>query len=161
MTNRQWFKRIWVLQEFLLAKQAVFLCGERQVSLEALLTASTWTYQDPGLMRGHEPKTWSIMMAYLVPLPMAHIDDIPNTLFARQAINQGRRLALREWPRACQGCQAKDSRDFVFGCLSLIHPESLRIDRQRLQLGEHADSDVAPPLPPRRLGFPATGRRCS
>lgn len=97
-----------------------------------------------------ELKPSAIAKAYMIPLYMAHIDDIPSILLARQAITQGRKLNLREWIRACQGRHAENSKDFVFGGLSLIHPEALRIDNQRLQLGEHADSDIPPsPLPPR------------
>lgn len=149
LTNRIWFTRVWVLQEFLLAKEVIFLCGQHHVSLEALLTAFTWTYQNPSFMRMHTDKIWFDTMAYFVPLFMPHVHDIPNTLMSRQAINQGRRLTLREWLRACRGRQAEDLRDFVFGGLGLITPESLIIDKQRLQWGEHAPSKTPPPLPPR------------
>lgn len=153
LSNRIWFERVWVLQEFFLAEEVVFLCGQHHVSLEALSTAFTWTYQDPYFKRGQRNMRWFNMMAYLVPLFMPYVDDIPNILLARQAINQGRRLTLREWLQACRGRQAEDLRDFVFGGLFLITPESLIIDKQRLQWGQHAVSEAPPPLPPR----PGTG----
>ncbi|KAK6810405.1 hypothetical protein RU639_013830 [Aspergillus parasiticus] len=78
----------------------------------------------------------------------AHINDIPNFLLAHQAIGQGHRLTLREWLRACRRRFAKDSRDFVFGGLSLIHPESLKIDNQRLQQGDHAGFETQVPILP-------------
>ncbi|QMW33964.1 hypothetical protein G4B84_009430 [Aspergillus flavus NRRL3357] len=148
LTNRQWFKRIWVLQEFCLAKHVVFLYGKHYVSLQALLTSFIWAYQNPGEAMKPE-KGWNIAKTYILPRWFSHTGDIPNVLLARKAIAQGHKLTLREWLLTCKGRSATDPKDFVFGGLSLIYPESLRIDKQRLQPGDYANSTHPPPLPPR------------
>ncbi|KOC09605.1 hypothetical protein AFLA70_1g009091 [Aspergillus flavus AF70] len=148
LTNRQWFKRIWVLQEFCLAKHVVFLYGKHYVSLQALLTSFIWAYQNP--VEAMKPeKGWNIAKTYILPRWFSHTGDIPNVLLARKAIAQGHKLTLREWLLTCKGRSATDPKDFVFGGLSLIYPESLRIDKQRLQPGDYANSTHPPPLPPR------------
>ncbi|GAB1195989.1 hypothetical protein APSETT444_005254 [Aspergillus pseudonomiae] len=150
LSNRHWFKRIWVLQEFFLAKELVFLYGKHQVSLQALLTAFIWAYQNPGKAVKPAKESWDIARAYIMPRWFSHTCDFPSVLLARETITQGRKLTLREWLLTCRGHNATDSRDFVFGGLSLIHPVSLRIDKPRLQPGAYAGSDRRPPpLPPR------------
>ncbi|KAE8385798.1 hypothetical protein BDV23DRAFT_190553 [Aspergillus alliaceus] len=147
LSCRQWFKRIWVLQEYFLARKVNFLYGNHEVSLGALLTACIWVCHDPGAVITPELPLKAESMEAL-----AHINNIPNFLLARQAIGQGRRLTLREWLQACRRRYAKDPRDFVFSGLSLIHPESLNIDNQRLQQGDHAGFETQAPILPLRPG---------
>ncbi|EIT82747.1 hypothetical protein AO1008_01617 [Aspergillus oryzae 100-8] len=148
LSCRQWFKRIWVLQEYLLARKVNFLYGNNEVSLGALLTACIWVSHDPGAAMTPE-----LPMKAELREALAHTNDIPNFLLARQAIGQGRRLTLREWLRACRRRYAKDPRDFVFGGLSLICPESLKIDYQRLQLGDYPCVETQAPILPPRAGI--------
>lgn len=150
LTSRQWFRRIWVLQEFLLAKQVIFLYWEHYIPLELLVTAFRWAFHNPWSSAGPGLGSTATTMAYARPLWLSHIDDIPSTLLARESILNGRKLSLREWLRTCQGGEATDVRDFIFGGLSLLYPESLKIDAQRLQLQGDTHSDtLRPPLPPR------------
>lgn len=150
LSFRHWFRRIWVLQEYILAKQVMFLYGEYQVSFESILTAFKWIDHDPGAEMSPELPLLATFRNEVRGLSFAHIDDILSTLLARQSIAQGHMLTLREWLQACQGRYAGDPRDFVFSGLSLIQPDSLNIDNQRLQLGGYADFGIQPPpLPPR------------
>jgi len=45
---RSWFTRIWVIQEFVLARQVVMLCGTRRIQWQRLL-AGTWRFRGGGL----------------------------------------------------------------------------------------------------------------
>lgn len=131
LTNRQWFKRIWVLQEFLLARNVVFLYGEHQVKLETILTAFTWVHRNPESVANFTPLTF--LVAAFGPLWWSPTNSVPSMLLARQTILDGRRFTLREWLGVCKDRQATDSRDFIFGGLALVRPDSQKIDRQRLQ----------------------------
>lgn len=65
------------------------------------------------------------------------------TLEARVAFVKGSMWTLRQWLLACRGRSATDPRDLVFGGLSLIKPETLRVD-QSLLLVDCAPLDTAP-----------------
>lgn len=132
ITTRQWFKRIWVLQEFLLARQVVFYYGYHQISLKTLLVTFNWTYNaiDPniGLGGGRSSATEALALGF-----EPHAQDIQDVLSARPLVARGHRFTLREWMEIGRRRSAEKPRDHILGGLSLIDPSTLQIDAARLQ----------------------------
>ncbi|OQE20548.1 hypothetical protein PENSTE_c013G04330 [Penicillium steckii] len=127
LINRKWFQSIWVLQEFILARQVTFLYGNNAISFDAILTAVNWilridtSSRDQGQQGG---------ISNLLSIPIIGI--LESTLIAQKKLASGTRLSVRDWLRTSSGRRAQNPRDFLFGGLSLIEPDSLRIDRVKL-----------------------------
>ncbi|KAF4944902.1 hypothetical protein FSARC_14548 [Fusarium sarcochroum] len=149
LTRRQWFSRIWVLQELFLSRRYVFLYGDHTISFGALHTAFTWVFQRRSIT-DELSRQDLISQAYMQPVYSPRLRKYQTTLKSRESISQGRRLTLREWLRVCQDRQSSDLRDCIFGGLSLIRPECKTIDHKRLQL----EGDFRPRSDLQRPGTP-------
>lgn len=107
---RPWFRRVWVLQEALLAREVAVICGDREVSWEAFKTFKT--YDQGQTVR---------------PLPYVLRDSaskwIGNIEMDEDEDKISRRLfnCLRE----SRGCEATDPRDQVFALLPLLMGNTL------------------------------------
>lgn len=150
LTQRLWFKRTWVLQEFLLAEQVVFVYGGQQISKEAVRKAFIWAYASKrgGYMSGKDPLT---LPRIVTEWWSSHAVAFPRLLDARESVLQGTRLTLEQWMRLSSGRRATDPRDLVYVGLNLLKKDCVRIKRDVLQLESvGASNALRPPLPPRR-----------
>jgi hypothetical protein len=149
LTQRLWFKRTWVLQEFLLAEQVVFIYGDQQISKEAVRKAFIWAYasNSGGYMSG---KDIVAIPRFVTELWSSHVVSFPRLLDARNFLLQGERLTLEQWIRLSSGRRASDPRDLVFVGLNLVKEDCVCIDRDALQLKSvGASNELRPTLPPR------------
>lgn len=101
--TRPWFRRVWVLQEAMLAREIVAICGDQEVSWEAFKTFKNY---DQG-------KT-------VRPLPYVLKDSaskwIENVEMDEEKISRRLFNCLRE----SRGCEATDPRDKVYALLPLL-----------------------------------------
>lgn len=147
LAYRSYFKRVWVVQELCLAREAIYLHGKHEISLETLLASCRWCI-DSG--SGRESADWAAMQSLLAPYYVAHMRFLPTTLDARKEFAKGNKWTLLQWFRACNGRLASVAKDYIFGGLSLVKEDCLVID-QHLQTPE----TFTPPLTRRR---PVGGR---
>lgn len=146
LTQRLWFTRIWVLQEYLLARKVVFYYADTQLSNEAIRKAFVWSYTNTSADKLQDSAA-SSFFGLGATFWSSHGLDFSFLAEARKAVLRGRNLTLEEWIRICRGRQAGDPRDFVFAGLSLLGRDCVWIDRDALQLGCFEESP--PALPPR------------
>ncbi|KAH7407403.1 heterokaryon incompatibility protein-domain-containing protein [Cadophora sp. MPI-SDFR-AT-0126] len=116
-----YFRRIWVLQEYILAKDIVFLLGSEEISPELLADAVGWikSLNPPSEIR-------SIYYSAL-PVLLTHITSLDKVLAARKLFQTGYRWDLEEYLLASRGRQATDPRDLIFAGLALLDRLSLKI----------------------------------
>lgn len=100
---RPWFRRVWVLQEALLAREVAVICGDRQVPWEALRTFKDY---DQGKI------VWSV--PYVLrnrPSQWVRDTEMDESKISRRLFN-----CLRD----SRGCEATDPRDQVYALLPLL-----------------------------------------
>ncbi|KAH9232168.1 hypothetical protein K456DRAFT_1914802 [Colletotrichum gloeosporioides 23] len=125
--RRNYFSRVWIIQEVVLAKKATVLCGSHMTSWEHLESFSHFV----------TTTSWSRHFANLssedsIPGPCYHMT--PTGLKAnrksRQALSYAETLVhalIRSRPYRC-----RDSRDKVYGLLGLVDFGDLFKDKRRL-----------------------------
>lgn len=101
--SRPWFRRVWVLQEALLAREVAVMCGNRQVPWEAL---KTFNYYDQGKTVRLAPYVLSNGASKWV-----RDTETDESRILRRLFN-----CLRE----SRGCEATDPRDQVYALLPLL-----------------------------------------
>ncbi|KAH7014503.1 heterokaryon incompatibility protein-domain-containing protein [Microdochium trichocladiopsis] len=125
LTQRSYFKRVWVVQELCLAREVTYLHGKHEISLSTLLAACAWCI-DSGSAREDADYVQLILAPYYV----SHIQFLPTTLNARNEFAKGNKWTLLEWLQACNGRLASVAKDYVFGGLSLVRVDQLTIDQE-------------------------------
>ncbi|KAM0189059.1 hypothetical protein ACHAPQ_009632 [Fusarium lateritium] len=124
LITRKWFRRLWVLQELCLAKQATFFLGDYEMEANDISAAFVWMLN---ILKAFDTSGWYTFSQLLVSL-----GDMPeqaiSLLNSRQTISQGHKIGLQDWLRIVQGREAKDPRDMIYGGLALLKPEALLMD---------------------------------
>ncbi|KAI0140471.1 hypothetical protein GGR57DRAFT_520777 [Xylariaceae sp. FL1272] len=132
LLSRRWFGRLWVLQEFCLARSLDIQFGQHHIRPETIVGMIHYFktyYQDK-----ETTKPSMHMFANMFrPFWGFHIKFVPPLLESRQLFQNGRKWSVEEWLYLTRGRSASDSRDFVNAGLALIRQQSLQID-QSLQL---------------------------
>ncbi|KAH4195711.1 hypothetical protein HBI80_123130 [Parastagonospora nodorum] len=106
---RGWFSRVWCIQEIALARDAVMLWGELELSWVDVGQIATWLSQ-------------------IQPVRALEFDesafyaDIDNENADRMYQIQRKRQGLLETLDDCRSFQATDPRDKVYGILALVEP---------------------------------------
>lgn len=101
---RPWFRRVWVLQEALLAREIAVICGDREVSWEAFKTFKD--YDQAKIVR---------------PLPYVLKDSASKWIRDSTEMDEDRiSRTLFNFLRESRGCEATDPRDQVYALLPLI-----------------------------------------
>ncbi|KAF4333589.1 heterokaryon incompatibility 6 OR allele [Fusarium beomiforme] len=130
IVTRKWFKRLWVLQELCLAKEAIFLLGDHVFEADDISVAFGWMTNIMG--------AWNTSGLHMFAQILASFGDLPDQavslLNSRHTISEGQKVGLQEWFRLVRNREAKDPRDMVYGGLALIKPETLVMD-PRLKQG--------------------------
>lgn len=126
--TRRWFKRMWTVQEVCFARKITFRLGKHEISQETLLS-----FTEKSKVKNLNPYVdltkWT-----------THISNIGAVLESRQFFQEGGRWTLDQWLHTAKGRKVKQARDLIYGGISLIQADSLRI-HQNLQLC----SDGSPP----------------
>jgi hypothetical protein len=124
LVTRKWFKRLWVLQELCLARQATFFLGEYQFEAEDISAAFVW-------MR-HILKALDKSGLYAFSQLLDSLGDMPeqavSLLNSRRTIAHGHKISLQEWFKLIRDREARDPRDMIFGGLAVIEPETIRMN---------------------------------
>ena len=117
--ERPWFKRIWILQEFVLARQATFICGEHTVNRDvpATVIRTIWQAAYGSYLRLQEH-----------PTTIGPIHAISSMATFRDVVESQKQLQLITLMATTRDREATDSKDKVFALLSLAtdtHDSSL------------------------------------
>ncbi|KAI0906049.1 hypothetical protein F4823DRAFT_631880 [Ustulina deusta] len=134
LLSRRWFGRLWVLQEFCLARHIDIQFGEHHVRPETIV-GLIQSFKDllEGKRSGGEGKNEFGLANVFRPFWGLHIKFVPPLFESRDFFQQGMKWSLEEWLHLTRGRSASDNRDFVNGGLALVRQASLTID-QSMQL---------------------------
>ncbi|OTB09503.1 hypothetical protein M426DRAFT_256644 [Hypoxylon sp. CI-4A] len=108
--NNPWFERIWIVQEVVLAKRAIFILGDWQVEWEALGEAATW-FQSNGFGLPSDVKFNGKMKDLLPISKVAAMWQMHST--------PGKRRPLLQMLRDLRGRKATLKVDKVYAAYSL------------------------------------------
>jgi hypothetical protein len=124
LLDRRWFTRVWVLQEIRFARDAIVVCGDKEVSWESFKAFRYW----------NRNAKWVKRLPYVVQWSVIKID-----------ISYSRKLFLSPYPRRLlkkldqtRNIEATDPRDKVFAILPLLDWEEYRFNSAKLKQIEDA-----------------------
>ncbi|KAF5573912.1 heterokaryon incompatibility 6 OR allele [Fusarium pseudoanthophilum] len=124
IVTRKWFKRLWVLQELCLAKEANFLLGDYKFEADDISVAFGWMRSILGAWNTSGLHMFAQILTWVGDMP----DQAVSLLNSRRTLSEGDRVGLQEWFRLVKNREARDPRDMVYGGLALIKPETLLMD---------------------------------
>ena len=125
--SRRWFQRVWVLQEVLLSRDLVFLCGEGEFASGQLEQMLSWIL-DP--VRNSSIKTMLERIAEISgPQFGVRFGSIPPMLSSLAHFRAGGRWTMEQWLAACQGRKVTDQRDLVYAGLGVADAAGLKISQ--------------------------------
>ncbi|EWY85773.1 hypothetical protein FOYG_12880 [Fusarium oxysporum NRRL 32931] len=143
IVTRKWFKRLWVLQELCLAKEAIFLLGDYRFEADDISVAFGW-------MRSIL-SAWNTSGLHMFAQILTSFGDMPDQavslLNSRRTISEGDKVGLQEWFRLVKDREARDPRDMVYGGLALIKPETLLMNPS-LKRGSEKHPQITQPGDP-------------
>ncbi|KAF5635705.1 Heterokaryon incompatibility protein [Fusarium sp. NRRL 25303] len=137
IVTRKWFKRLWVLQELCLAKEAIFLLGDYKFEAEDISVAFGWMRSILGAWNTSGLHMFAQILTWIGDMP----DQAVSLLDSRRTISEGDKVGLQEWFRLVKNREARDPRDMVYGGLALIKPETLLMDPSLKQGSDSASLD--------------------
>ncbi|KAG4430170.1 hypothetical protein IFR05_014346 [Cadophora sp. M221] len=113
---RDWWTRVWVIQEALLSKRPVVLCGNKSLPIEAFVRLDD-------IRRGWHRSSSRYIEAQgsLIPgNPFSSIlTDFPEEI---EKIRTGHQSSLQSWITSTENFHATDPRDKIYALLSLSPP---------------------------------------
>lgn len=139
LLTRRYFRRIWVIQEYCLAKEATFIFGDYQFTDRVLKTLVGFLFAFEEGEQGLKIRA----TAALIPLCDTMVRSLPKVLESRDQLKRGIRLTLPEWLVIIKGRKATDTKDALFAGLSLVRFEDLSINKGLQQRTTQA-SDAVP-----------------
>ncbi|KAJ4299110.1 hypothetical protein N0V90_004354 [Kalmusia sp. IMI 367209] len=107
--KRPWFSRIWCVQEIRLARDALVLCGEYEVTWERFALAVAWMTD----------RTFPPVVIERLDGLLESIDIGPASIMCDNMANN-----LLGILHSCCEFQSTDPKDKVYGLLSLVHPRA-------------------------------------
>jgi hypothetical protein len=124
LLRRPWFQRVWVVQECVMAKDAVVLCGGRELqwsALEMLIVGrSNWPYATHPVL--HSCVGQSNLME---PLGRTALKQVPAIVHAKIRLKgPTRRFDMAETIVGYKDCLATDHRDKLFAFLGYVPVET-------------------------------------
>lgn len=108
--SRSWFDRLWIVQEFAVARQATFLLGDVEISLDTATCA----------MRRIEQVLSASSFAITADFSAAARSGL---LDSREYTTANGQWSLEKWLSVARGRKTTDARDYVYGGLSLLGRE--------------------------------------
>ncbi|KAI0506673.1 heterokaryon incompatibility protein-domain-containing protein [Xylaria bambusicola] len=146
LLSRRWFGRLWVLQEFCLARRMHIQFGEHHIRPETIV-GLIQSFKDllEGRKSGDEKNSSELGLANLFrPIWGLHIKFVPPLFESRELFQQGMKWSLEEWLQMTRGRSATDTRDFTNASFALVRESSLTID-QSIQLEDAIPSSQSGP----------------
>lgn len=145
IVTRKWFRRLWVLQELCLAKHAIFILGDHQLTVDDMSAAFCWMRSTLDAWNMDKDMNRVRMFTPFVELLGDGPDQAVSLLSSRKTISQGQKVGLEEWFRLVRNREAGDPRDMVYGGLALVKSETLLMNPRLKDRSEES----TPTLPPR------------
>ncbi|KAK1759091.1 heterokaryon incompatibility protein-domain-containing protein [Echria macrotheca] len=125
--SRRWFQRVWTLQEMLLSRDLVFICGEAEFTQSQMVYMSVLT-RNP--LAGPAFGEYIVNYSGLAGLQLGiRFGSILPSLDAIDDFRRGKIWTLEQWLAACHGRKLTDKRDLAYAGLGLVNPQDLAIDR--------------------------------
>ena len=118
--SRRWFRRGWVMQEVLLARQLEFFLGPHQFSSETLLDVI-------GSLGSAEELNYKYNPLIRLPNAFQILKSNQSILNSREEFSRGLTWQLEDYLFACCARGFTDRRDAVFAGLALLDPLSRKI----------------------------------
>jgi hypothetical protein len=115
--RRAWFKRVWVLQEAMLAKKISFRLGNHIITQEALINGMEWL-QHLLARQTLSPAPWYTDRP--VNAMMRRTRNSVRTLKTRDLFRAGAGWQLEDYLDAARGRDCTDDRDIAFAGFSLV-----------------------------------------
>ena len=115
LTARPWWRRIWVIQELVLSKSAVLICGSEQCEWESFCDAKlAWNHVSQPTFEPYRKECPSDMPRY------ADIKAGDSVIVFQQLSMDGKRATdLVEWIRLTTKFEATDPRDMLYALLGM------------------------------------------
>jgi hypothetical protein len=150
---RPFWRRIWIIQELLLAEEVVFMCGRKTVGIWGM---SIWIRRmklelelDPTIFTS----STDVMTAMQCVFAISENRSRPVRRWRRREDIKPYNFRLRNSLEAFQLFESSDIRDRVYGLLSLVKPED-RIPVDYLKTAEQVFCDVIHKLATDKVLFP-------
>ena len=121
--HREWFSRMWTLQEIVLANDAVFMCGDKEIALWELNNAAS-------LINIHNAKPHTTDKKDTVRLELSGYRVIIDILMTRDDYIKTGKLELMGLLTDCWNRKSSDPRDRIYGLLGLVEELSISINYQ-------------------------------
>ncbi|KAI4688087.1 uncharacterized protein J4E84_005015 [Alternaria hordeiaustralica] len=120
---RNWWKRAWIVQEFALAKDVVFICGTRRLSADALEAADHLIFME--FTPSKNERVTALTRA--VDINPRVLDPARNLMSLRRRLQQGEQLSALATLQMTRLTNATDPRDHLFAKIGLSVTELVQL----------------------------------
>jgi hypothetical protein len=120
---RNWWKRAWIVQEFALAKDVVFICGTRRLSADALEAADHLIFME--FTPSKNERVTALTRA--VDINPRVLDAARNLMSLRRRLQQGEQLSALATLQMTRLTNATDPRDHLFAKIGLSGRELIEL----------------------------------
>ncbi|KAH7383542.1 heterokaryon incompatibility protein-domain-containing protein [Cadophora sp. MPI-SDFR-AT-0126] len=117
--SRRWFRRLWVIQEAVMAEKAIVICGSQTVDWEVLETVLYHFYKNS--MHGFFSVNARGESGPVAGTTVTRIRSV------KEGITSGNRLSLLQLLLYTTNLDCTDARDILYGLLSLAAADALEI----------------------------------
>jgi len=115
LMSREWWKRAWIVQEFALAQQVTFLCGDRRLSAEDLEAANQVLFVHFSSAKNNDVA----VLCQIIPITSVTLQPMRNLLDVRRLLQCGERISALASLQMTRLAFATDPRDNLFAKLGL------------------------------------------
>lgn len=115
LMSRNWWKRAWIVQEFALAQDVVFICGDRRLSSNDLEKADHLIFEQFTPSRNERVTA----LTRAVDINPRVLDPARNLLNLRRRLQRGERISALATVQMTRLTEATDPRDHLFAKLGL------------------------------------------
>ncbi|KAI4934609.1 hypothetical protein J4E85_002467 [Alternaria conjuncta] len=120
---RNWWKRAWIVQEFALAKDVVFICGTRRLSADALEAADHLIFME--FTPSKNERVTALTRA--VDINPRVLDPARNLMNLRRRLQEGEQLSALATLQMTRLTNATDPRDHLFAKIGLSGKELIEL----------------------------------
>jgi len=140
LLRRSYWTRIWIVQEFVLARELILHCGDQSISWNEFSTSLEQ-------IRTLKINKYSDVLEYLLETATNNVDSVNESVGAkivsmRDRAVTGRKHRLLELFESTKNSKCCDRRDRVFALLGLasdVHEDSIVVDYTRSAIAIQAD----------------------
>ncbi|KAH7323114.1 heterokaryon incompatibility protein-domain-containing protein [Stachybotrys elegans] len=136
LLSRRWFSRLWILQEIILAREVLTVCGQLVFDFCVLLgygTAMVATGQSRSALHRHlrsDAHMWN--RSLIAPTTLAHIGMVRAYLPSQKTLDRTHRPEFQQITYLASVQDVMDDRDKIYGILNIA--EELRVNARSLDV---------------------------